>query len=96
MNGNIEFNDEQKTQNSRFLYSKFQASADKPGVVNFLINRKIVKNENGANVFLMGVTILFFSLSIVLFMYGSGYFSSIRIGSKAVVGRPIHSQVIPK
>jgi hypothetical protein len=70
----IEFNDEQQNQNPRFLYSRLQVSPDKPGVVNYLINHKIVKNENGANLFLVGITILFFALSIVLFMYASGSF----------------------
>jgi hypothetical protein len=78
MNSNIEFNEEQQAPNPRFLYSKFQASTEKPGVVNFLINHKIVKDERGANSILMGITVLFIVLSVFLFMYGNGSFSGVK------------------
>jgi len=83
MANGIEFNDEQQNQNARFLYSRLQVSGDKPGVVNFLINHKIVKDEKGANLVLVGVTILFFALSVVLFMYASGSFDK-----KKTIGLP--------
>jgi hypothetical protein len=85
MNGNIEFGDEQQASNPRFLYSRLQVSAEKPGVVNFLINHKIVKSENGANVFLISLTLLFLATSVLFFMYGSGFFDGKKKDGQSIV-----------
>ncbi len=69
MENNIQFNDEQQSQNPRFLYSRLQVSTDKPGVVNFLIKHKVAKGERTANFILLGVTVLFLILSVFFFTY---------------------------
>ncbi len=53
------------------LYSRFQKSNERPTLVNFLLNWRIVKSEKAANIILLIITLLFFvaAISIIYFFF---------------------------
>ena len=53
------------------LYSRFQKSNERPTLVNFLINKKIVGSEKSANIALLIVTLIFFlaAISVIYFYF---------------------------
>jgi hypothetical protein len=76
---NIEFEGENQNQHNSFLYAKFQASNQKPGIVNFLIRKNIVKNQAQANAVL---------LILVLACLAAAYFVYQDYNSQAVLMSP--------
>ncbi len=65
----IEFDNGEFSQSPHILYSRFQASSDKPKVVNWLLKTRIAKTENQANYILLGVFIILMIASIFLFVF---------------------------
>ncbi|HTK33395.1 MAG TPA: hypothetical protein VL335_02515 [Candidatus Paceibacterota bacterium] len=64
---NIEFDGDNQGAQGHLLYARFQASAKKPSIVSFLINKNIVKNENQANVFLLILIGVFIVGAVILY-----------------------------
>ncbi len=70
----INFDDNlSSTDSSRgsLLYSRLQKSSERPTLVDFLMNKRIVKSEKSANIALLIITLIFFlaSFSIIYFYF---------------------------
>ncbi|TAK56895.1 hypothetical protein EPO17_03475 [Patescibacteria group bacterium] len=61
----VEFEDEQNE--ARVLYSRFMPSNQLPKLVGWVIKAGIVKNENQANYFLIGLAVFAFLASFYFF-----------------------------
>jgi hypothetical protein len=62
----VEFEEEQAQ--SHVLYSRFMPSNQLPKLVGWVIKAGIVKNENQANYFLIGLAVVAFLVSVYLFL----------------------------
>lgn len=62
----VEFEDEQTE--ARVLYSRFMPSNQLPKLVGWVIKTGIVKNENQANYFLIGLAVVAFLVSVYFFI----------------------------
>ena len=69
---NIEFENENQNQHGSFLYTKFQSSNQKPGIVNFLIRKNIVKNQTQANAILLILVLACFVAAYFIYQHYNG------------------------
>ena len=60
--------EKQSKEGRRFLYAKFQRSAEIPFIILFLIKHRIVKNEKSARRLIIFVILAAFLLSVYFFL----------------------------
>jgi hypothetical protein len=64
----VEFNNENSPS---ALYSKFQSSAQPPGIVQWMVSKGIAKTYETANMILLAITIIFVLVAVYLIYISS-------------------------